>query len=85
MTDQTKLKRLRDAADAAWEAERVARGARDAARDEAREAADTAWEMDAAWVAAREAADAADAAWVAAQRKAAWEAGKPVVHSTAEV
>ena len=53
MTTQTKLERLRDAAYVAWEAERVARGARDAARDEAREAADAAWEMDAAWVAAR--------------------------------
>ena len=74
MTDQTELERLKAAAwvaaHAAWEAERVARGARDAARE-----------------AAREAADAADAAWVAAQRKAATarEAGKPVVHSTAEV
>ena len=42
MTDQTKLKRLKDAAYAAWEAERVAERVADAAR--------------ATWVAAWEAA-----------------------------
>ena len=47
MTNQTELQRLRDAADAALEAARVADAALDAARDAAREAdaARVAWEV----------------------------------------